>query len=322
MDMAWYKPDGNIEKKRSGGYCMNYRLMMTAMVASLLCAAVAAQLSAQLSEYGIEGMGVVSTRDNEVRASVSPDGERIIWGSSDRSGGTGGWDLWQALLHDKRWTDPQPLPINSSSDDFDPVLSTDGRWLYFSSTRSGGAGGDDLYRAPVRQDGGYGPVESLGPGVNARGNERSPTTSADGRWLMFASDGRGSVGGYDLFVARWDGKAFIDPQPVPGVNTSADEIDSAWLDEGRVLLFSRSAQADGEATRLYVAACDGRAYADSLPWTLSFNTSDGVTRAPVVDASRPAEIVVTGSARAPKAGKLDIYRTLAPASRGEAGCLP
>lgn len=297
---------------------MTYRQIATAMAASLLCAAAAAQLA----EYGIEGMGVVSTRDNEVRASVSPDSQRIVWGSTDRSGGPGSGDLWQARLSDKRWAEPAPLPFNSAADDAEPMFSADGRWLYFSSNRKGGAGGHDLYRVPMQPDGGYGSVESLGPGVNSRGDERSPTVSADGRWLVFASNGRNDAGGYDLFLARWDGKAFVDPRPVPGVNTAADEIDSAWLDEGRALLFSRSMQAGGEATRLYAAACDGHAYADARPWALSFNTAEGVTRAPVVDASKPAEIVVTGSARAPKAGKLDIYRVLAPASHGKAGCLP
>ncbi|MEL1266297.1 TolB-like protein [Pseudoxanthomonas putridarboris] len=296
---------------------MKRRLAATAFVGSLLSAAALAQLA----EYGIEGLWVVSTRDAEVRGSVSADGQRIVWGSADRDGGPGGGDLWQARWVDKRWMDPAPLALNSPADDAEPMFSADGRWLYFASNREGGAGGHDLYRAPVQPDGGYGPVESLGPGINTRGDERSPTLSADGRWLAFASNGRKGAGGYDLFLARWDGTAFVDPRPVPGVNTAADEIDSAWLDEGRALLFSRSTQAGGEATRLYVAACDGRAYADAQPWTLSFNTAEGMTRAPVVDASRPAEIVVTGSARAPRAGKGDLYRTVAPKATGKVGCL-
>ena len=52
-----------------------------------------------LSEFGIEGMGVVSTPHSEVRASVSPDGRRIVWGSTDRAGGAGGWDLIAVYFH-------------------------------------------------------------------------------------------------------------------------------------------------------------------------------------------------------------------------------
>jgi Tol biopolymer transport system component len=280
---------------------------------------ICADAAAQLAQHGIEGMGVVSTREDEVRASVHPDGQRIVW-ASDRNGGSGGWDLWQAQLQEGRWTLAAPLPFNTPANDTEPVFSADGRWLYFSSTRTGGAGGHDLYRVPVQPDGGYGPVQELGSGVNSPGDERSPTVSADGQRLVFASNGRGGAGGYDLFLARWDGSAFVDARPVPGLNTAADEIDSAWLDEGRVLLFSRSAQPGGDATRLYAAACNGRMYADAQPWTLSFNTAEGVTRAPVVDSSKPAEITVTGSARAPRAGKGDLYRTLTPRLKGESGC--
>jgi hypothetical protein len=299
------------------------KFMTAAVAASLLCAAAAAQLSeARLSEYGIEGMGVVSTRANEVRASMDTSGRRIVWGSTDRAGGAGGWDLWQARQQDGRWTDPQPLSVNSAANDFDPLFSADGRWLYFFSNRPGGRGGDDLYRAAVRTGGGFGTPEHLGPGVNSPGDEWAPTPSTDGRWLLFASNGFGGAGRHDLFVARWNGEAFVDPQPVPGINTATDEFDAAWLDGGTAIVFARSNDAQQQPIRLHVAHCDSKAYTDVAPWTLSFNTAEGTTLGPVVDISKPGEILVTGSARSPKAGKLDIYRTVAPASRGKAGCLP
>ena len=289
-------------------------------IAALACSLLSAAAVAQLAEFGIEGMGVVSTRDTEVRASVGADGQRIVWGSTDRAGGAGGWDLWQARLQDKRWTDPQPLPINSAANDFDPLLSADGKWLYFFSNREGGQGGDDLHRAAVLADGSFGTPENLGPGVNGKGDEWAPTPSADGRLLLFASDGFGSVGGHDLFVARWNGRAFIDPRPVPGVNSRIDEFDAAWFDGGKAIVFARSEDVENKPIRLQVAHCDGKAYADIAPWTLSFNTADGATLGPVQDVSRPNELLLTGSAPSPKAGKLDIYRALAPASHGKPGC--
>lgn len=291
-------------------------------IAALACSLLPAAVVAQLAEFGIEGMGVVSTRDNEVRASVSADGQRIVWGSTDRAGGAGGWDLWQARLQDKRWTYPQPLAINSAANDFDPLLSADGRWLYFFSNREGGQGGDDLYRAAVLADGSFGTPENLGSGVNGTGDEWAPTPSADGRLLMFASDGFGSVGGHDLFVASWNGKTFVDPQPVPGVNSKLDEFDAAWFDGGKGIVFARSDEVKNKPIQLQVAHCDGKAYTDIAPWNLSFNTADGATLGPVLDVSRPNELLVTGSAPSPKAGKLDIHRTLAPRSHGKPGCLP
>lgn len=277
--------------------------------------------AASLAEFGIEGMGTVSTAAAEVRASVSPDGRRIVWGSTDRAGGAGGWDLWQATLRDGRWQDARPLPVNSAANDFDPMFSADGRWLYFFSNRAGGHGGDDLYRAEVRADGGFGPAENLGPAVNGRGDEWAPTPSRDGRRLLFASDGHGGAGGHDLFVARWDGRAFVDPRPLPGVNTAADEFDAAWLGDGASVVFARSHDVEAEPVRLYLAHCDGARYRDAQPLRLSFNGEDGTTLGPALDWSKPGELLVSGTARAPRAGKLDIYRMKAPAVAGRAGCV-
>jgi Tol biopolymer transport system component len=291
----------------------------SAIAVSVLCAASAAALAA-LAEFGIEGMGVVSTPASEVRASVSPDGMRIAWGSTDRQGGAGGWDLWQATLRDGRWSDPRPLAVNSAANDFDPLFSADGRWLYFFSNRDGGFGGDDLYRAPVAADGTFGAAVNLGAGVNGKGDEWAPTPGIDGTSLLFASDGLGGAGRHDLFVARWNGKAFVAPRPVPGINSADDEFDAAWLDDGRAIVFARSRNVEAEPIRLFVAQCDGAAYGEATPWDVSFNTADGYTLGPVVDANKPRELLVSGSAKSPKAGRMDIYRVLAPAATGKAGC--
>ncbi len=285
------------------------------LAASLPCAFAATALS----EFGIEGMGVVSTPHAEARASVHPDGQRIVWASADRPGGAGRGDLWQATLRDGRWVDAQPLPIDTVASESDPAFSADGRWLYFASDRSGGHGGGDLYRVPVADDGSFGAAVNLGAGVNGPGDERAPTPGLDGRRLMFASNGTGA-GRHDLFIARWDGTAFARPTPVPGVNTAADESDAAWLGNGRAIVFARSDAPDGAATRLFLAQCDGAQYRDARPLDLTFNTADGTTLGPVVNASKPSELLVTGSAAAPKAGGLDIYRMRAPAATGSNGC--
>ena len=114
---------------------MQLRWTLLALAASLLCVPVASGLA----EFGIEGMGVVSTPANEARATLSPDGQRIVR-ASDRAGGTGGWDLWQARLSGGRWQNAEVLPINTAQDETSPLFSADGRWLLFASTRPGGAG--------------------------------------------------------------------------------------------------------------------------------------------------------------------------------------
>ncbi|WP_238382916.1 TolB family protein [Cognatilysobacter segetis] len=269
--------------------------------------------------WGMEGVGVVSTRDTELRASVSPDGSTIVWASPDRAGGPGGGDLWQARRVDGRWQDPMPLALDTAAREADPAFSADGRWLYFASDRAGGVGGDDLYRAPVDTDGRIGAAVHLGAAVNSRGDDRAPVPNRDGVRLMFASDGRGGARGLDLFVARWNGHAFGDAHALPGLATDADECDGAWIGEDAIV-FARSDDVASAPVRLFVATCRAGRGPDVAPLALAFNTADGITRAPMVDWNRPVEMLVSGAAPSPKAGRLDVYRVLVPTVKGDARC--
>lgn len=304
---------------------MRYRTALLAT--SLLVGTLAAGNAGALSEFGIEGMHVVSTRADEVRASVALDGQRIVWARSQREGAAqmASWELWQARLIENRWQDAVSLSLNGTGNDFDPAFSGDGRWLYFASNREGGAGGTDLYRAPVLADGRFGEPQSLGADVNSDRDERAPSVSRDGKHLLFASNGRDGARGFDLFVARWDGAAFVGPEPVAAINTTADESDAAWLGDGEAIVFARSdATTDVGATvstRLYLAQCDGSRYADAAPLALSFNTAEGLTLGPALDWSRPGELLVSGRAPSPRAGQMDIYRMKTPVVTGSSGCV-
>ncbi|MEO8672254.1 MAG: TolB-like protein [Tahibacter sp.] len=268
-----------------------------------------------------EGPGVVSTESVEVRGSISPDGQRIVWGSTNRSGGPGGWDLWQARRHSGNWVDAQPLSIDTMSKEFDPAFSPDGFWLYFFSDRPGGFGGDDLYRSAILADGSFGAVENLGEAVNTRGDEWAPTLSADGNALLYASNGRADSRRHDLYIATWNGTRFDAVAPVPGINTPADEFDAAWLANGRGLLFARSENVDEKPIRLWLAHCDGHAYRAAQAWSDPLNRIDGYTLGPALDPQRKETLLVTALMESAGKSTLDIVRVAMPPTTGRDGCV-
>jgi Tol biopolymer transport system component len=206
------------------------------------------------------------------------------------------------------------------ANDFDPLFSADGRWLYFFSNRPGGR-----RRRPVPRAGAARRWFRQGRESRPRREQSAATNGADAkprrRAAAVCSDGFGGPGRHDLFVARWDGRAFVDPRPLPGVNTRDDEFDAAWLGDGKAVVFTRSKDVETQPVRLYIAQCDGREYAAIAPLALSFNTDDAFTFGPALDWNKPAEMLVTGTAKAPRAGKLDIYRMKAPAASGRNGCI-
>lgn len=73
------------------------------------------------------------------------DGE-VIYFSSDKDGGMGGFDVYASRLVDYT---PEPIllnaPINSSADDITFIINSKTRKGYVSSNRGGGKGDDDIY---------------------------------------------------------------------------------------------------------------------------------------------------------------------------------
>ncbi len=74
--------------------------------------------------------------------------DSLLFFSSDRTGSTGGLDLYFSVLTDSTWSEAQPLPypVNSSFDDIGFLLNDLTQQAYFSSNRPGGKGKDDIYR--------------------------------------------------------------------------------------------------------------------------------------------------------------------------------
>jgi hypothetical protein len=252
--------------------------------------------------------GIVSSEFSEVRLAPSPDGTLLAWGSTNRPGGAGGWDIWLSRRVRDLWGPPEPAPFNSPENDFDPAFTPDGRWLYFFSNRPGGLGGDDVYRVPVHA-GTFGPVEHLGPEVNSAGDEWAPTPTQDGARLLFASDGRGGAGRHDLFVARATASGFDAAEPLPGaINTAADEFDAVFLHGGRLIIFSRSADVQNAPILLHVAFRGNDGYGAGTPLPLTINDDGGATLGPALDWKDPHVLYFSGRRPEHTRGRLDIYR--------------
>jgi hypothetical protein len=86
--------------------------------------------------------------------------EHTLVFASNRPGGHGGFDLYYSLFENQQWTAPINFgeKINTADDEYRPILIDEGvdetrHMLVFSSNRTGGQGGFDLYFAGVFKDG-------------------------------------------------------------------------------------------------------------------------------------------------------------------------
>lgn len=113
-------------------------------------------------------------------------------------------EIWTSNRSDAKWSKATKLKITEDtlSSYAHPCVSPDGNWLYFVSDMPGGFGGTDLWRAKLTGSE-VGPIENLGSDVNSEGNEMFPTFRPTGE-LYYSSDGKGGLGGLDLFCALED----------------------------------------------------------------------------------------------------------------------
>jgi len=72
--------------------------------------------------------------------------------------------------------------LNSSASDYAPFIMPDGRTIYFSSSREGGYGGEDIYYSTL-ENGYWSSPKNLGPPINSRYNEGAMCLSPDGRTM-------------------------------------------------------------------------------------------------------------------------------------------
>jgi hypothetical protein len=85
---------------------------------------------------------------NDARPTIRHDGLEILL-FSNRAGGFGGQDFWVSTRASlgSTWTLPDNLGpiVNTTAEEFQPQLSSDGKTLLFASNRPGGFGDFDLY---------------------------------------------------------------------------------------------------------------------------------------------------------------------------------
>ena len=148
---------------------------------------------------------VAEISDNQGVASFTADGNRIYFTQWKKEKGHIVSNIYYIINRgDSGWSKPLLLP-QVNVDGFNskqPFCSADGVYLYFASDRPGGSGGFDIWYAPIYEDGSAGSPVNAGPGINTAGDEQAPFYHASSGTMVFATNGRPGMGGYDLFSVK------------------------------------------------------------------------------------------------------------------------
>ncbi|PRY13170.1 WD40 repeat protein [Pontibacter ummariensis] len=103
------------------------------------------------------------------------------------------------------WGKPRSISDQVNTRDFeaDAFITPDGQTLLYSTSHYSKNGDLDIYMVKKDEKGNWGSPISVGETINTPYDDDSPFLARDGS-LYFASRGHNSMGGYDIFVAKFD----------------------------------------------------------------------------------------------------------------------
>jgi OmpA-OmpF porin, OOP family len=137
--------------------------------------------------------------------SVTPDNNTMFltrW-TTDKGSRTSA--LYVSKRTGDKWSAPVKLDgtINAQgSNAQEPFVMPDGKRMIFASNRAGGSGGFDLWISPLDDNGNPGAAVNMGPTINTEYDERAPFYHAPSQRLIFSTNGRVGMGGFDFFESR------------------------------------------------------------------------------------------------------------------------
>lgn len=158
--------------------------------------------------------GNVNTPAHDACTSISPDGKQIfIYKNDVTDNQSRGGDVFVSKVVNNKWKTPEPLgkPINSSYWEGGACISPDGKTLYFISERKGGYGHADIWMVKRISKTEWGKPTNLGPEINTEYDEVGAFLAPDGKTLFFSSNGKASMGSYDIFKSTLEGDKWSKP---------------------------------------------------------------------------------------------------------------
>jgi outer membrane protein OmpA-like peptidoglycan-associated protein len=140
---------------------------------------------------------------HEDHAYINVSGDLMVF-SSSRNSEDGTLDLFSCRKNeDGSWSEPQNLGphINTQYDEDSPFITTDGKWMYFSSKGHNSIGGYDVFKCAYDESTGtWGEPENLGVPLNTPHNDIYFYFTNENNWSGYLSSFReGGYGENDLY---------------------------------------------------------------------------------------------------------------------------
>ena len=143
--------------------------------------------------------------------------------------------IFKTTSKDNEWS--VPVEVENINGDYIAKMPALGEMLgqkalFFVSDMEGGTGGFDIYYALINEDGSVNTPVNIGNNINTVDDDITPFY-VDGK-LYFSTNGRPGLGGFDIYLSKWDGKNWSKAENIgKGYNSSVDDLGLSITANGR-----------------------------------------------------------------------------------------
>lgn len=169
----------------------------------------------------------LNTKDNDATIGLSSDGQKLFTFHGKSNGG----EILVAELDGEEWSAPRDKELKKVNTDYHESaasFSFDGKTMYYvSDNPETGFGDHDLYISYWDEEKErWGEGKNMGNTINTEYDERGVFMHPDGRTLFYSSDGKGSMGGYDIFKTHLTDEGYwAEPENLGyPINTPGEDL--------------------------------------------------------------------------------------------------
>ena len=184
----------------------------------------------------------ISTKSVELSPTFSSDGREVYFTRSTGKWGMGGGksSIYYSVNKNGKWSAPILASFSGEYNDGAPHLCTDGKTLYFTSTRPVIGienASKDIWKVERDMNNVWGSPIRLASPINSKRSEYSPSTDKWGN-LYFASNRSGGYGQGDIYFTKKEKNSFRLPVNIgPIINADSGEWNVEINDNGDILIF-------------------------------------------------------------------------------------
>lgn len=260
--------------------------------------------------------GTINSSDADFLPRILQDGKTLYFISDNRSGGTGGEDVWYSKLsEDGQWQKPsQMYGFNTRTNEGLLSISPDEKVAILFGNYPGSFGGGDLFYS-VKTESGWSTPCNIGGAINSKVWQSLACVGPDGKTLIYCTDlndGRNS----EMYVTFLNEEGWSKPISLGKVvNTDKEEKFPFLAADGKTLYFSSDGHPGFGSDDIFVSRRLDDSWTNwSTPVNLGkyINTLDSDKDLSIPASGKLAYVVRTNSPDG--YGNADIYKFLMPYS--------